>query len=227
MMKKTLRTILTLVITLIAVNLIAANNTTVIAHTTLETQEDSRYNGTNKEYYNMDQLQIIDNIEGLDNTYITKEDILNIDANDNNFNEFKQHQEQKDNTLYNITNLHTQENLIKYSELYLKDNFNLTVNIPITFTDTPENINGYFWHTSDTNTSLRIEISTRLQKQDSHIIEHTLIHELNHYALNELNLDFGDGQTQFEKLNYLLYANSNYTTDSQMMQSKLNTTCCD
>ena len=225
-MKKTLRTILTLVITLIAINLIATNNTTVIAHTTLK-QDNNSYNKANKEDYNVDQLQIIDNIEGLDNTYITKEDILKIDADINNFNEFKLHQEQKDNTLYNITNLHTQENLIKYAELYLKDNFNLTLSIPITFTDTPEGINGYFWHTSDTNKSLRIEISTRLQKQDSHIIEHTLIHELNHYALNELNLDYADGQTQFEKLNYLLYANSNYTTDSQMMQSKLNTTCCD
>ena len=89
-MKKTLRTILTLVITLIAINLIATNNTTVIAHTTLK-QDNNSYNKANKEDYNVDQLQIIDNIEGLDNTYITKEDILKIDADINNFNEFKLH----------------------------------------------------------------------------------------------------------------------------------------
>lgn len=92
-------------------------------------------------------------------------------------------------------NLQTNENLTKYATQWLKDNYNLTLDVPVTFDDVLGDVGGC---TTLTNDDIPINIKINKQVKGIDILsEKILIHELTHYALNKLNKEYNDGTESF------------------------------
>lgn len=153
----------------------------------------------------------IENIESnIENTY-TIEDIQMI-INDHN------------KKIY-VENLKTNEDLMLYSKEFLKEQYNLDLDILVEFnSDKEKDIRGAFYYNIEKKEALYIDINTNLECQ--HEIERTLIHELCHYALFKLGKNFDDGQEDFEVENYKNGGRSNKGFKAPLLDSKINSDCC-
>jgi|GEM_PF-4846859 len=138
-------------------------------------------------------------------------------------------------TIENYSNCYTQdlktnEDLQEYATQFLEDNYNIELNIPVTFKSIDSNILGAFYYNKDTNKPIKIVINNLMLADNnycSHDIERTLIHECTHLALNILNQDFKDGQESFENENYKLGGRSNdINTKANYLNSKIMVKCC-
>ena len=132
--------------------------------------------------------------------------------------------------------LKTDKDLKVYANKFLKEYFKIeSIDIPIEFNYIPENkeenlfIHGTFI-TDDKLTPNRIIINPYNndgEKQDSHNIERTLIHELTHYALCYYEIEFKDGTKIFESLNNALGGRSNNPEiKAKLLDTKINSDCC-
>lgn len=85
-----------------------------------------------------------------------------------------------------------------YAKQWLKDNYNLDLNIKIYLANCEGDLNGIFIH--DGNNKY-IVIGNKLMNNDIPVtrVERVLRHELIHYALYEQNKEFWDGSKVFEK----------------------------
>jgi hypothetical protein len=103
-------------------------------------------------------------------------------------------------------NLSTDAELQKYASQWLKDNYNLTLDIPVYFSDLNKNYNensilsnsGCLNLDINTKTAKSIEIEKEYSKVNI-LSEKTLIHELTHYALYKLGKPFDDESEEFKK----------------------------
>lgn len=128
--------------------------------------------------------------------------------------------------------LKTDKDLQTYATKFLQDNYNITLEIPVTFaTIEDSNILGLFHYNKNTNKPIEIQINTAMLNDNNycgHDIERTLIHELTHYSLNILNQNFKDGQETFENENNKLGGRSNDTSiKPNYLNSKTMAKCCD
>ena len=110
---------------------------------------------------------------------------------------------------YNINTIN--EYVTNFSKKFLKNEFNIDLNIPIYIGETPEGTNGIF-NFADKNKEFII-INKSLKDAEKHCLEKVLIHELLHYALYEQNKEFKDGTKTFEKYILLYNSVSNYSTE--------------
>lgn len=110
------------------------------------------------------------------------------------------------NIIY-VDNLKTDENLIEYAKCWLKNNYNMTLDIPIYYSNINEGYNdirkeskgGEFNYKNDfKKTPISIKIESEYTKIDI-FAEKALVHELTHYALNKMGKDFSDNTKEFEK----------------------------
>lgn len=92
--------------------------------------------------------------------------------------------------------LKTDEKLKMYAEHWLKDNYNLTLNIPIYYCKLDNSTQGKFVYKDKIPQC--IQINEDLKGIDI-IVEKVLIHESTHMALFEINKDFDDGTENFNK----------------------------
>ncbi|HFD2052239.1 TPA: hypothetical protein ACF2DE_002970 [Clostridium perfringens] len=130
-----------------------------------------------------------------------------------------------DYTIY-VDDLKTNEDLEKYAKLFLKNEFNLELNIPVYFTDIEDpNTLGLFRYYEDESKAVEILIDNEEVECD-HQYEKILVHELCHYALFELGGDFKDSEDEFEKTLYSMGGRSNYHNEFIPLDSKLSTDCC-
>lgn len=126
--------------------------------------------------------------------------------------------------------LKTNEQLQTYATRFLKDNYNMDLQISITFKSIDNNILGQFIYYKDTNKPIEIVINNTMLADDnycSHDIERTLIHEIIHYYLNSTNQNFKDGQETFENENYKQGGRSNTGAKANYLNSRIMSNCCD
>lgn len=103
-----------------------------------------------------------------------------------------------------VNNLKTEDDLKEYATQWLKDNYNLTLDIPIYYSElnkgyndiTHELQNGKFNWKTNTNAPISIEIEKEYNKVNI-FAERTLVHELTHYALDKLGKPFNDDSKTF------------------------------
>ncbi|MDM0587706.1 MAG: hypothetical protein E7H33_09425 [Clostridium perfringens] len=130
-----------------------------------------------------------------------------------------------DYTIY-VDDLKTNEDLEKYAKLFLKNEFNLELNIPIYFTDIEDpNTLGLFRYYEDESKAVEILIDNEEVECD-HQYEKILVHELCHYVLFELGGNFKDGENEFENLLYEKGGRSNYNNEFKPLDTKLSVDCC-
>lgn len=142
--------------------------------------------------------------------------------------------------------METPVHLVKHAEQFLKNNYNLSLTIPIIINNRLRSTMGVFYHNK--TKSLRIELSGKIIKYGHELaILDILNHELVHYALFEKGLPYKDGDSYFEEelsslgvgsteSNFIgeLHickcetCNRNFTTDvkSHYIKSYYKTTCC-
>lgn len=108
-----------------------------------------------------------------------------------------------DYTIY-VDDLKTNEDLEKYAKLFLKNEFNLELNMPIYFTDIEDpNTLGLFRYYEDESKAVEILIDNENSNiRCDHDIERTLRHEICHYVLFLQNKGYKDGDRDFENLNF-------------------------
>lgn len=94
-----------------------------------------------------------------------------------------------------VNDLKTDEDLKTYADKWLKDNYNLTLDVPISYTDIDGVIGGYNTITHD-NKVLEIKINNKA-KNISLLSEKFLIHELTHYALCKQGKEYHDETESF------------------------------
>lgn len=124
--------------------------------------------------------------------------------------------------------LSTNEDLQTYATRFLKDNYNMDLNVNIQFVELDKDINGSYWYKKDSGESTRIDInSMMLNNVCEHEIERTLRHELTHLALNELGRGFEDGNTEFELENFNNGGRSNNGAKTNYLNTKIISSCCD
>ena len=127
--------------------------------------------------------------------------------------------------------LKTNEELQVYATRFLKDNYNMDLDIPVTFKSIEgNNILGQFIYYKDTNKPIEITINDIMLTDNnycSHDIERTLIHELVHYYLNSTNQDFKDNQETFEQENFEKGGRSNTGAKANYLNSRIMSNCCD
>lgn len=88
--------------------------------------------------------------------------------------------------------------LTRYAERFLMDNYSLDLNVPIVINNRLKNIMGGFVY-SDKKGAIKVELSGYTLKYGTEmIILDTLKHELIHYALYTLGKPCRDGQEYFE-----------------------------
>jgi hypothetical protein len=92
-------------------------------------------------------------------------------------------------------NLKTDENLNKYARQWLKDNYNLILDIPINYSDSMKDDRCGYTSILD-NKPINIKLNKQIQNVDI-LSEKTLIHELTHYALLKLNTQYHDETSNF------------------------------
>lgn len=95
-----------------------------------------------------------------------------------------------------IDDLKTDEKLKIYTEHWLKDNYNLTLNIPVYYCKLDDSTQGKFVYKDKTPQC--IQINEDLKGMDM-IVEKILIHEATHMSLFEMRKDFDDGTEDFSK----------------------------
>lgn len=89
--------------------------------------------------------------------------------------------------------------LNEFAKRFLKDNFGLQLQIPIYINYNLETAMGRFAANSFDNSAVFIDLAGFLMEYGTDAqIEMTLKHELVHYAMGELQLPNGDGDTCFE-----------------------------
>lgn len=94
-----------------------------------------------------------------------------------------------------VNDLKTDEDLKTYANKWLKDNYNLTLNVPIGYSDIGGIIGGY---NTISNNDKPIEIKINSKAKNINLLsEKFLIHELTHYALCKLNREYHDGTESF------------------------------
>ena len=127
--------------------------------------------------------------------------------------------------------LKTNEDLQEYATQFLKDNYNIDLDIPVTFKSMDGDILGAFYYNKDTNKPIKIVINNLMLADNnycSHDIERTLIHENIHYYLDFTSQDFKDEQETFENENYKLGGRSNdRNVKANYLNTKIMAKCCD
>lgn len=119
--------------------------------------------------------------------------------------------------------------MVKYSENFLKENFNVNLTIPIEIDGRLTRTGGSFHHTRQ-NKPIKIKVSERFiacalkdESEGVGAILDVLNHELTHYALCILGRDFDDGSEDFEKtLAKLNIGSSGATSDKKRLSKKQN-----
>jgi len=104
-------------------------------------------------------------------------------------------------------NLSSNEKLQEYATKWLKDNYNMTLDIPIIYDDLGNKYNGHYLY--ENKTPKLIQINKGLKGIDI-CAEKTLIHELVHYVLSKNNKDFTDETDTFRKECVKMGGNTNY-----------------
>jgi hypothetical protein len=94
-----------------------------------------------------------------------------------------------------VNDLKTDEDLKSYANQWLKDNYNLTLDVPIGYSDIYGNIGGYNTITMD-GKPLEIKINSKA-KNIQLLSEKFLVHELTHYALCKQGKEYHDGTESF------------------------------
>lgn len=132
-----------------------------------------------------------------------------------------------DYTIY-VDDLKTNEDLEKYAKLFLKNEFNLELNIPIYFTDIEDpNTLGLFRYYEDESKAVEILIDNENSNiRCDHDIERTLRHEICHYVLFLQNKGYKDGDHDFENLNFEHGGRSNYSNKVKILDTKIYSDCC-
>lgn len=93
----------------------------------------------------------------------------------------------------------TQMQIEQYARKFLKDNYKMDLNIPITINGRLSRSLGKFVHRAAIRESVRIEISKKhLMYSPLDDILSTIRHECIHYALFELGKPYRDGDVVFE-----------------------------
>jgi len=126
--------------------------------------------------------------------------------------------------------LKTNEQLQEYATRFLKDNYDMDLDISVTFNTLDNNILGQFRYYIDNNEPIEIVINDTMLADNNycqHDIERTLIHELVHYYLNSTNQDFKDGQEDFENENYKQGGRSNTGAKANYLNTRIMSNCCD
>lgn len=103
--------------------------------------------------------------------------------------------------------LSTDKKLQQYANQWLKDNYNMNLNVPIIYDNLDDKTNGYYSY-KDGKFKL-IQINQDLKGIDIGV-EKTLIHELVHMVLFETNKDFKDETNSFRKECIEKGSNTNY-----------------
>lgn len=208
--------------------------------TPVEKKDPYRYTDNNERYYVKYESEIFLEIEykNINILQDKKENIFNVYVKDKNFskefytlesmksflNEYLKSGYLNDYTIY-VDDLKTDSDLEQYAKLFLKNEFNLELNIPIYFTDIEDDsVGGLFTYYEDENKAYSIQIDN--EEMDSHDTEKILIHELVHYALFELGEDFKDGEEFFEKVLFEHGGRSNYHDNFKPLDTKLSSDCC-
>lgn len=93
-----------------------------------------------------------------------------------------------------VENLKTDDDLKNYAIQWLKDNYNLTLDIPISYDTISGNIGGY--NTVINGKPIEIKINNKAKNIDL-LAEKFLIHELSHYALCKQGKEYHDGTESF------------------------------
>lgn len=105
----------------------------------------------------------------------------------------------KAETIYYTDTLQTEQDLNVYAKAWLKDNYNMNLDIKIYFANCEVGLQGLFVHDSNNY----IVISNEFLNPNDSIpitrIERVLRHELIHYALYEQNRGYWDGAEEFER----------------------------
>lgn len=204
-------------------------------------KDNYRYTESGERYYVKYESEIFFEIEYKNISILEdkKENTFNVYIKDKNFNkEFYTLKSMEDfikvylttgninyYTIY-VDDLKTNEDLEKYAKLFLKNEFNLELNIPIYFTDIEDpNTLGLFRYYEDESKAVEILIDNEAV-ECSHEYEKVLVHELCHLVLFELGGNFKDGEDEFEKTLYSMGGRSNYHNEFIPLDSKLSTDCC-
>lgn len=207
----------------------------------IEKKDNYRYTKNNERYYVLYESDVFFEIEykNIRILHDKKENIFNVYLKDKKFSkefytlssleefiqEYLKSGEILDYTIY-VDDLKTNEDLVKYAKLFLKNEFNLELNIPIYFTNIEDpNTLGLFRYYEDESKAVEILIDNEEVECD-HQYEKILVHELCHYVLFELDGDFKDGEKEFEDLLYKLGGRSNYNNKFKPLDTKLSVDCC-
>ena len=131
------------------------------------------------------------------------------------------------NTVY-TNDLITNQDLTNYAIQFLKDTYNIELDIPIYFNDIEQdNILGLFTFNNNYEDFGAIDIQINTKVMDSHAVERVLLHELTHYYNYVMNMDYEDGTEGFEAELYRNGGKSNYNNPVPLLNSKLSVECCD
>ncbi|BCZ47560.1 hypothetical protein psyc5s11_36270 [Clostridium gelidum] len=109
-----------------------------------------------------------------------------------------------DNGITYVNKLTTNGELQEYATRWLKDNYNMTLDIPVEFNSAKQNNNadyivyGQTFYNNDKPVKIIIDYSLNTNSEDKNIIkERMLIHELTHYALAKQGLPYEDNTVSF------------------------------
>ena len=109
-----------------------------------------------------------------------------------------------DNGITYVNKLTTNGELQEYATRWLKDNYNMTLDIPVEFNTAKQNngadyiVYGQTFYNNDKPVKIIIDYSLNTNKEDKNIIkERMLIHELTHYALAKQGLPYEDNTVSF------------------------------
>lgn len=195
--------------TILTGTILLSINTTVYASTNYTTQIT---NMTNTKYtINIDNKNYT--FENEDNSYnINDKVIATVDNNElTQIKPYFTHEQLK--TINNIgipsettyTNkLTTDVELQQYAQQWLKDNYNMTLDIPVTFDKIINNnesysVNGRIYFTDNKPTNIVINSDLIITDNTNFITERALIHELTHYIMCKQGLPYLDNDILFQQ----------------------------
>ena len=198
----------------------------------VQKKNNYKYTGNNERFLEIEYKNIkilLNKKENIFNVYLKNKnfskEFYTLSSLEEFIQEYLKSGEILDYTIY-VDDLKTNEDLEKYAKLFLKNEFNLELNIPVYFTDIEDpNTLGLFRYYEDESKAVEILIDNEEVECD-HQYEKILVHELCHYALFELGGDFKDSEDEFEKTLYSMGGRSNYHNEFIPLDSKLSTDCC-
>ncbi|MBS4893827.1 MAG: hypothetical protein KHZ90_08630 [Veillonella parvula] len=218
------KTILLTTSLILTIGLMPSNQNIIAANTNI-TKNNTEINNQYKVLYDIDFVNSEFEFK-FENSIYNFKDIDELNKFLENQKEMKNRSEEG---MYYTNSLETNQDLQKYSEKFLKEYYNLELNVLVEFNnDKEEGVRGTFYYDLENHESLYIDINTDLL-DCLHEVERTLRHELTHMALFELGRNFDDNEEDFESENYINGGRSNSDTRQPLpLDSRVkNNYCCD